>query len=389
MRAVNLDHSAIIEPGGICAYSATTGAPIANTLNRSSWAHLGDTVLLPREQLPSFSACLGLEPSQIAALPSLEDAIFLAWPIWADGHWGHFLVEEVALLWAVLGARRLTKIPTLILPGYAKSGILSIRFLLEQQFQLHFTDDFIDHLLVKRLWSPVPTMFEGGPVHPSHFTHVVDVLQALDSTLLPPDHPDWLDVSFPSRVYLSRSSLSDSSRRVEAEQDLENLLSLHGWHVLHPQNLPLKDQIRYLINARDVAGTLGSALHTLMYLGRCNDVLVSKRVTILTSPVLRCLEATFRAQFEAQAIPVRFLECMQPCPGKAGAALRPWDSQYRFSLDLLRIAAVLTSTTPPFPAPVLAQDRAAESKPFIPRSCDSGEALQLINVNRMRLLLSR
>ena len=157
MRAVNLDHSAIFEPGGVCAYSATTGAPIANTLNRSSWAHLGDAILLPREQLPSFSASLDLESSQIAALPTLADAIFLAWPIWGDSHWGHFLVEEVALLWAVLGPRRLTKIRTLILPGYARSGVASILSLLEQQFDLHFTDDFADHLLVKRLWSPVPS----------------------------------------------------------------------------------------------------------------------------------------------------------------------------------------------------------------------------------------
>lgn len=178
MQPVNLDHSAVISRRGVCAFNAATGAPIANTLNRSIWARFGDLLLLPREQLPGSPCSLGLEPAQIAALPTSEEVIFLAWPIWGDGHWGHFLIEELALLWLVLGSQRLVGVSTLILPGYARSGIASLRGLREQHVALRFTDELTDHLLVKRLWSPVPSIFEGGPVHPCHFQHVLDVLQS-------------------------------------------------------------------------------------------------------------------------------------------------------------------------------------------------------------------
>lgn len=389
MQRVNLDHGAVVAPGGVCAYSAATGAPIANTLNRSSWARFGDALLLPREQLPEFPASLELEPAQIAALPTCEEAIFLAWPIWADGHWGHFLVEEVALLWLVLGPQRLAGVSTLILPSYARSRIASLRDLLETHLSLRFTDELTDHLLVKRLWSPVPSMFEGGPVHSSHFQHVLDVLQALDPSLLPPDHPDWHDASLPRRVYLSRSGLPASARHVEAEQELEYLLEQFGWHVIHPQNLPLQQQIRYLINAQEIAGPLGSAFHTLMVLGSC-DCISSKRVTILSSPALRCLESTFRAQLDAQSIPFRFFECMQLCPGQATAAQQPWDSNYRFSLDLPDIVDVIASSNPvPALAGLSSRDRLVSLSGFAPRISDDRAALALINANRAFLLVGR
>lgn len=386
MQFVNLDHSAIIQSGGICAYSATTGAPIANTLNRSSWAHLGEALLFAREQLPAFPSSLSLAPSQIASFPTLSEAIFLAWPIWADRHWGHFLIEEVSLLWLVLGPNRFPAGCTLILPGYARSGVAPIRARLERNYELCFTDELTDHLLVKRLWSPVPSMFEGGPLHPSHFVNVVDVLRELDPSLQPPDHPDWLDASLPSRVYLSRSALPASARRVQAEQQLETILSRAGWQILHPEKLSLKAQIRYLLNAHEVAGTLGSALHTLMYLGRYDEIACKKRVTILTSAALRCLEPTFRVQLEAQGFSFRFVDCMQPFPFKAVLPLQPWDSQFRFSLDLDVLAELVCSGAPSEPSAALLTDPAAEPESLILGFGDVPDAVKMINVNRLRLL---
>lgn len=65
---------------------------------------------------------------------------------------------------------------------------------------------------------------------------------------------------FPRRVYLSRSHLQDKRRAVN-EAGIEALMRDHGFAVVHPQELPLPEQVASIRSAQVIAGCDGSALH--------------------------------------------------------------------------------------------------------------------------------
>lgn len=62
-------------------------------------------------------------------------------------------------------------------------------------------------------------------------------------------------------VYLSRSKLSIGTGIIVNEQDLESRLSSHGVDIVHPETMPLAEQIKCLQRARSIIGIAGSALH--------------------------------------------------------------------------------------------------------------------------------
>ena len=67
-----------------------------------------------------------------------------------------------------------------------------------------------------------------------------------------------------SRIYLSRRRLEDR-RRATNEFEIEVLMSERGFVVIHPQELPLDEQIRLIRAADVIAGCDGSALHAAAF----------------------------------------------------------------------------------------------------------------------------
>lgn len=66
------------------------------------------------------------------------------------------------------------------------------------------------------------------------------------------------------RVWLSRSRLREGLAQVQGEAELEALLAASGWTVLHPQTLPVWQQLAFLSDAEAISGFEGSAFHTLL-----------------------------------------------------------------------------------------------------------------------------
>ncbi len=62
------------------------------------------------------------------------------------------------------------------------------------------------------------------------------------------------------RIYLSRSRLADG-RRATNESEIEAMMTARGFAVIHPQQLPLLEQIALARRAEIIAGCDGSALH--------------------------------------------------------------------------------------------------------------------------------
>lgn len=67
------------------------------------------------------------------------------------------------------------------------------------------------------------------------------------------------------RIYLSRSRLTDDPRRLpdDGEARIEAVFSALGFDVIHPQTMPLPEQIALLRGASHVAGCVGSHLHLM------------------------------------------------------------------------------------------------------------------------------
>lgn len=69
--------------------------------------------------------------------------------------------------------------------------------------------------------------------------------------------------STPDKLYISRRRVK--KRRMENEEECEALFIRRGFTVVHPQELPLADQIMLFANATHVAGPVGSAVHNVVF----------------------------------------------------------------------------------------------------------------------------
>jgi hypothetical protein len=118
------------------------------------------------------------------------------------------------------------------------------------------------------------------------------------------------------RLYLGRSRLPPECRRVAGEDQLEGELRRRGWCVVHPETLPLAEQLRLLAGARIIAGCIGSAMHLLMYFGEA----LAGRPLIGLGPTDRRLNRNFVYQFQQQRLDYRQISCLDrdpDCPKRA------------------------------------------------------------------------
>jgi len=74
------------------------------------------------------------------------------------------------------------------------------------------------------------------------------------------------DIVGDRRLYFSRTGLSDELRKVDGELQFEQILAKdYGFEIIHAQQLDFSQQVVLINSARVVAGTVGSALHTLLF----------------------------------------------------------------------------------------------------------------------------
>ena len=65
----------------------------------------------------------------------------------------------------------------------------------------------------------------------------------------------------PKKLYVSRSKLADKKGRAIGEELIENCMVANGYHVFHPQQHPIKEQLAAYRAADFIVGFDGSALH--------------------------------------------------------------------------------------------------------------------------------
>jgi capsular polysaccharide biosynthesis protein len=84
------------------------------------------------------------------------------------------------------------------------------------------------------------------------------------------------------RIWLSRSRLAEEAGNVVAVTDIENALEANGWHIIHPQELTIHDQLGIMSDAEVISGFAGSAFHTLILASqiRARIVIVQRSETL-------------------------------------------------------------------------------------------------------------
>jgi capsular polysaccharide biosynthesis protein len=169
-------------------------------------------------------------------------------------HFGHFLLESLVRVWAyatlALGA----------LPFVHTRTTFHVheRELLEAALLPHGAP----HIGVSRptrlasVLVPDQGIELGRDYHPE-MIHVYDGIRtSLIGAMGPPER---------TPVYLSRTRLPSGLRATLGERSLESRLAAQGIRIVHPQELPLGEQLRTVAHAQDVIGLEGTALHLTIF----------------------------------------------------------------------------------------------------------------------------
>ena len=211
--------------------------------------HLGNNYFIPDD--PSGSRTV-VEP----------DTIFLAC-FTSHMVYGHWLLEAASCLWALPYAKALAKgapvklllSPVSHVPEYMKQfgAIYGIN---EQDY--YFPSKC---MRIKKLFVPTKTYM--------HMAYVSPIAQRL-WLAIGEYHKNKATVEPADKLYISRRHIQ--KRRMENEEECEALFVRHGFTVVHPQELPLADQIVLFANASHIAGPVGSAVHNIVFSRRPNQL---------------------------------------------------------------------------------------------------------------------
>lgn len=137
-----------------------------------------------------------------------------------------------------------------------------------------------------------------------------------------------------NRVFFSRSRLDDRFRKSENSEEVDEMFKEFGFCVLHPQDLPLRQQILAVCSASILAGEEGSALHLSMFnpLLRACIILDSGRFT------------RAGAQIDTQRLLNDRLGCKTIYCLPSSSSGGEMQAGGRFVVDIARLFKILTQT---------------------------------------------
>ncbi|CAN5709867.1 hypothetical protein BH23CHL8_BH23CHL8_14630 [soil metagenome] len=207
------------------------------------------------------------EPRDRDALRSVPEAIWLTGVhSWAFGHW---IVEFLPKVWALMEQPGLTGVPVLIDEGMPAQHEEALRVFLGEDRPV-ITLRRQERVRVGRLWVasqlvylPVgprprqPRKRGGRALHPEGFAHLMARaharLKGVDTRGAPP------------RIYLTRKLTQHRQMRNAAA--IEALLRQHGFEPIDFGDIPFREQVRLIRGAEQVIGQDGSAM-LMTILGR-------------------------------------------------------------------------------------------------------------------------
>jgi hypothetical protein len=244
-------------------------------------------------------------------------------------HFGHLLTETCGNLWPLLLPEVNKALPSdllVLVPAHFRSEIPQLAALTGRECVS--TSQIEYPALLEEVFLPQPSTVDRGQMMASH-PRVTRAFLALERqrsrvgggvfarttscSKQEAVRPNGLASSL-AKVYVSRSRLSESFRRFQQEDQLEQLLLAQGWTIVHPERLLVADQVELLCSARVLAGCSGSAFHLLM----ARPAIRCIRLVILTMDY--GLELNFRNQFRLQGLSAEHIPCLAHCGDKEGSS---------------------------------------------------------------------
>jgi capsular polysaccharide biosynthesis protein len=179
------------------------------------------------------------------------------------GHriWGHWLVDFLPKLALLQDCGYDLDRLTYLLPDDAPAfGVGLLDLLGIKPDRLLRYDPVLERVRVEQLL--IPTMLRSNSRTTRLFARAVRTLRAriLARHPAPPDAPPT-----PSRVFISRARSGRQGRTLRNRARIEAIAAEAGFTIVHPEHLPLIDQLRLFAGARQIMGEYGSALHGTIF----------------------------------------------------------------------------------------------------------------------------
>ena len=196
--------------------------------------------------------------SDIPPTPAPEDIVPLAGRHLYGGvgrvHFGHFLVESIARLWA-LDHLDTPVDSVLFSPMHGRKPKMTFGKTLSELITV-----FCGDLPVTPV--PAPTRIEEVVIPSQGIGH-------LGWSAGTPEFRHFVRSRFearykplgPERLYISRTRLENEDSLVDQEGQIEMMMAAAGYTIFHPERYSIRQQVEHLMAARMVVGADGSAFH--------------------------------------------------------------------------------------------------------------------------------
>jgi len=226
-------------------------------------------------------------------------------------HYGHFLIESLSRLWPLA-------IPDMandfmnckILYWHRGKTTVSVEKAVIQPAQM-----ILESLRIKSniniLGQPVYVSellipSQASIINNEFYSVFRDLLRLAGTGVILKNRQPQNDRKYPEKIYLSRTKLPYIRRNNGNEKQLENKLKKCGFEIIHPQELSLLDQICIFNKAKVIAGSFGSAFHTMLLA----DISVQKIICLVDD----CPDLTSTGIDRICKAKTEYIRCMYPHP---------------------------------------------------------------------------
>lgn len=171
-------------------------------------------------------------------------------------HFGHFMTEVVPRLYAWDAAKAANPALKVLITSPAEDGkLLPYQSAILEAYGIRGEDihTFRDAVEVPSLISPMPLFHNLQYVHPLLRETFLRLGQNLDTGQSP----------FGERIFLSRRP--GMWRECLNMEELEAVFVDHGFDIIYPEDLSLREQASAFANAKAAAGYIGSGLYSAMF----------------------------------------------------------------------------------------------------------------------------
>ncbi len=253
------------------------------------------------------------------------------------GHFGHFIVESLARLWALDAVEGPIDgmVFTPKVPDFAEKSVQKLQRLAAT---LGLRVPIIvasDPLRVERLFVPqqgfgMNTLIEGS----SAFR---DFINRHAGAEIPAEGAE--------RLYISRSKLPPMRGSILGEARLEQHLAAEGYDIFHPQSASPEEQIARYKAAKLIVSTDCSPLHLVGYVGSADQ-----RVAILGRRSMEISDYLARQLRQFKGMEAEVIDCLvndwMPQPGRRPSRTSFGEADFAALHGRLRAAGFISDSTP-------------------------------------------